>query len=1024
MKKLPLLLCLGAALSPAAALQVRAEGADPLFHEGFDTQADFEKWAIINVEAGSTTWTYRTSTGKPMQSKCAQILKHSPNAAQDWLISPDIQLDASKVYEVSFRMTPGTFNKTESLKAYIGRGKTAKAMTVLLKEITDVTRGDEVPTYTATFQPSESGAWNLGFLACSKPDMGRIDLDDITVTEKAGKSAPGKVTALMATPGAKGALTASLSFIAPALTASGESLNAISYIAITRNGEPMDTIQAPTPGQKVTASDTAPSKGMNTYSVTAVNADGESEAETCTVFVGPDRPKGVVSARAARTAEGIRLSWGAPVESQNGGWVDTDNLSYTIALAGTDGTVASVKGSEYIYKVSAEEPQRVYEFTVAPVCEEGAGDTVAFNRLAAGKAVATPYADSFGNGQMPALWHADSDCSGFSWFAADPAQSKYSDPDIKNYLIYPVDGDGGDLIADNYYAADSIESRLVLPIMNLDSLASPVARYFVLKGSAMPVRLQISRDGGAWEDLPAAEWADTAAAQRWYECMVPLTGTKEQKIQLALLAHGGTRRIHIDNFRVEEAGFTRDILVRGGKVYPARVLPGEKSVFTASLRNLGNSTESAYKLHLLRDGQEVAVADGPALAPAQSGEIQFEYTATYADQYLDKSFWQIELTGFSADQRPGNNASDRMRWSARSNSVPTPGGLRASTDAEKTKLRIKWKAAQNVAAPSLGEPITVADGFEEYTPFLKDTAGDWTIVDGDGMASWNAAYPNFAHKGEPMAFQVFNTELGGVQDSVHQDNIFFAHGGKQYLLCVANEDLTVPQDDWLISPRLDGRAQTVSFWAGLPQDFGTHGGIRIGYSLGDNDPDCFEMIEDGKVFSVTDGWRQYSATLPEGARYFAVNVVANSMFLKIDDAVYQRHDGQADQLDVIGYNLYRDGRLLNSEPLTEASYTDTDVDKEHNYTYRVSTVYAQGESAWSEPITVSMGTVSVSGIEAKDAFFRIMPGGLDILSDMPVSVHTADGRLAARSTRTGFMPLQPGLYIVSSAAGNAKVMVR
>lgn len=194
--------------------------------------------------------------------------------------------------------------------------------------------------------------------------------------------------------------------------------------------------------------------------------------------------------------------------------------------------------------------------------------------------------------------------------------------------------------------------------------------------------------------------------------------------------------------------------------------------------------------------------------------------------------------------------------------------------------------------------------------------------------------------------------------------------------------------------------------------------------MGDNDPDSFVMLDEGKVFSVTDGWRQYSALLPEGARYFAVNVVANSMFLKIDDAVYQRHDGQPDQLDVIGYNVYRDGLRLNSEPLTEANYIDTTLEKGHNYTYRVSTIYAQGESAWSEPVTVSLETVSVSSTKAPDAFFRIVPGGLEIISDLPVNMHTVDGRLTARSTRTGFMPLQQGLYIVSSAAGNAKVMVR
>lgn len=298
------------------------------------------------------------------------------------------------------------------------------------------------------------------------------------------------------------------------------------------------------------------------------------------------------------------------------------------------------------------------------------------------------------------------------------------------------------------------------------------------------------------------------------------------------------------------------------------------------------------------------------------------------------------------------------------------------------------------------------------------------MVDGDGMATWVTNYPDYQHKGEAMAFQVFNTELGGVQTDEHQDNIFFAHSGKQYLLSVANDDMSVPMDDWLISPRLDGRAQTVTFYSNIPQDFGTPGGIKAGYSMGDNDPDSFVMFGDGTVYDVSDGWSRFDFDLPEGAKYFAINVVRNTMFLKIDDITYQAHDGQADALTVVGYNVYRDGERLNESPLTEARYSDSDVNAVTTYSYRVSTVYEQGESAWSEAVEATIGGTGVSETTAAGRFCRIVSGGIELLTDVEATVYTADGKKVARTDKAGTIRLAKGLYVVVSRTGTMKVTVK
>jgi hypothetical protein len=55
----------------------------------------------------------------------------------------------------------------------------------------------------------------------------------------------------------------------------------------------------------------------------------------------------------------------------------------------------------------------------------------------------------------------------------------------------------------------------------------------------------------------------------------------------------------------------------------------------------------------------------------------------------------------------------------------------------------------------------------------------------------------------------------------------------------------------------------------------------------------------------------------------------------------------------IGYNIFRDGELVNPAPHIGLSFTDTDLTNGENYTYRIIAVYTEGESVSSNLITVS-----------------------------------------------------------------------
>jgi fibronectin type 3 domain-containing protein len=53
---------------------------------------------------------------------------------------------------------------------------------------------------------------------------------------------------------------------------------------------------------------------------------------------------------------------------------------------------------------------------------------------------------------------------------------------------------------------------------------------------------------------------------------------------------------------------------------------------------------------------------------------------------------------------------------------------------------------------------------------------------------------------------------------------------------------------------------------------------------------------------------------------------------------------------VVGYNVRRDGKVLNSLPITVPTYTDSTVTADHHYNYEVTSVDAGGNESAATPI--------------------------------------------------------------------------
>lgn len=124
-------------------------------------------------------------------------------------------------------------------------------------------------------------------------------------------------------------------------------------------------------------------------------------------------------------------------------------------------------------------------------------------------------------------------------------------------------------------------------------------------------------------------------------------------------------------------------------------------------------------------------------------------------------------------------------------------------------------------------------------------------------------------------------------------------------------------------------------------------------------------------------------------------------------------------LDFKGYNVYRNGKKLNSSALTETSFHDPEYTE--NASYTVTALYKQGESGVAGPLLLNK-----SGVGAVSAAVcaRGLKGAIEVAGAAePVSVYDLQGRLIYKDSETR-ISVSAGIYIVNVNDCNVKVIVK
>ena len=288
------------------------------------------------------------------------------------------------------------------------------------------------------------------------------------------------------------------------------------------------------------------------------------------------------------------------------------------------------------------------------------------------------------------------------------------------------------------------------------------------------------------------------------------------------------------------------------------------------------------------------------------------------------------------------------------------------------------------------------------TLYLKITAtqhngafGDWSLYDGNGLYCYSFSGFDVPNLGNPMAWMAFNSMYE--EFPVEVGSIYEPHSGDQLMLstCVLDGDPIPGTDHWLISPELMGNEQEISFFARvITADYG-YETFEVLYSTTDNDPDSFISLEE--IWIDATDWTEFTFTLPEGTKYFAICHTAQDIFgLMLDDVTFEQGVSAP-----VGYNIYVDGEIVGSTTGTAYDMSAAGL-SDGQHTFAVTAVYEGGKE--SAPAT---------------AVIDITSGINEIAADgQPVDVYTLDGRLVRRQA-TSLEGLK-GIYLV----GNKKVYVK
>lgn len=956
----------------------------PPYEKNFLDYSDITGYTIIDANGDERTWDTSYSG--------VQISYSYSVALDDWLITPAIKLYKDKIYTFTVEAQNNSTNYRERIEVCMGKEPTADTMEKTIIEPVDVY--DNTPMkFTAKIVSDETGDVFFGIHAISDPDQYYLYIREISISAGESTYAPGAVTDLKVTPGAKNPLEATVSFTAPAKAINGAELTAIDKIDVYRNEELITTLSDVDPGKEYSYSDILTVSGTYKYRVVASNESGSGLDATVSAYIGVPLvlpPANVNIAETENPGE-ITLTWDAATTTVHGNEIDPSFVKYNV-LDKNGNTVARDLTDCTFTHQAVTDGQILAYYTVVAVTSAGQSQGATSDIIAVGQPYTLPFAESFDNGDTSTV---------FGMKGEDASWSIVTDDSY--VTLTDFDGTNGYAMMNGPYI-DSFSNLFTGKVTLNAAKPALTFAYYNLNSQDDTNTLEVSVITADSQKHPLATFVQNDGKLGWNYVILSLSDFAGQTVQINFL---GTvveyQTIMIDAIYVGELK-DNDLRISGING-PSQVTPDQAFSLSATVSNAGALAVSDYKVELYANDTLVDEKPGVELRPGDKASYSFEHAMNIAAPA--QSIFTVNVA-FDKDEDTSNNLAQHsveMNLPA----YPVASGLVAEHNG--TSVNLAWQEPEMTDLPKL----SVTDHFENYAPWSISGVGEWTLVDGDGVPIGGISDLTFGTivRGETKcAYYVMNDN--------NLPEAFAAHSGHQYMVSTYLYVGGVVAD-WMISPMLSGEAQTISFYAksynaNYPESF------KVLYSTTGNDIDNFIEVE--SYSDVPDVWTEYTFPVPEGSVYFAIFCDSDNAFMFfVDDVTYTPANAESLNLTILGYNIYRNGEKINDTPISATQYSDPDG--KANDEYMVTVVYPVGESAPSEPAMCTLGAHDFTDTQAisiiTDRQSIIVTGATG-----NVTVSTVDGKLIYSHTPAPIhaISVRPGVYIVATNTLAQKVFVR
>ena len=196
--------------------------------------------------------------------------------------------------------------------------------------------------------------------------------------------APASPINFTATPEENGSLTATLCWLNPSVTLSGDPLLELCSIDIYIDGEIVESVINPIIGENETSIIEIESIGMHTFTIVGVNTWGIGASTYDIVWIGNDIPNIITNAVAEFVDPVIELSWVNPLESLHNGPFGL-GVEF-ISIVRNDGIEWTLDGIES-FTDNTVNPNTMYSYTITPANSSGNGPATTTNIVYSGSQI-------------------------------------------------------------------------------------------------------------------------------------------------------------------------------------------------------------------------------------------------------------------------------------------------------------------------------------------------------------------------------------------------------------------------------------------------------------------------------------------------------------------------------------------------------------------------------------------------------------------------------------------------------------